>query len=199
VVEDSYNNTQLEVLGMGVLERLKKKASRTGKRVDQYQEAITFSEAAQQDRVQKFFQDDSPEENAGKLLVVGRESTFSKEVMDYALEMAQRLSYQIVALNTAPLTCETFKLFSSSRRKLCQDFQTLSEENVKAFKDRAEKLEIPFIHVVRFSENDVALQEINREFSDIEFVISDAEGEQPATREQQGERARQAICVYSMV
>jgi hypothetical protein len=184
---------------MGVLERLKKKANRIGEKVDQYQEAITFSEAAQQDHAQKFFQSDAPEEKAGKLLVVGRESTFSKEVMDYGLEMAKRLSYQIVALNTAPLTCETFKLFSSSRRKLCQDFQALSEESVKAFKERAEKLEIPFIHVVRFTEKDVALQEINREFSDIEFVISDAEGEQPTEREQLGERARQAICVYSMV
>jgi len=184
---------------MGIFGKIKKKTNRMGRKIDQYHEAITFAEAGQQEHAQKVFQTTPAEERAGKLLVVGRESTFSKEVIDYALEMAQRLSYEIVALNTAPLTCETFKLFSSSQKKLCQDFQALSEQNVQPFKKAAEKLGLPFTHVVRFNEKDAALQEICKEFKDIEFVISDSEEDQPADRAQQGERARQGVYVYSMV
>lgn len=183
----------------GLFGKLKRKANRMGNRMDQYHEAITFAEAGQQERAREIFQVDSSEEKMGKLLVVGRESTFSKEVIDYALDMAQRLSYEILALNTAPLSCETFRLFSSSHKKLCQDFKALAEENVKPFQERAEKLGIPFIHAVKFSEIDDALEEVKREFVDIEFVISDTEEEQAVNRAVDGKRARQAIYVYSMV
>lgn len=179
--------------------RLKKKANRLGDRMEQYQEAITFAEAGEQKHARKLLQVDEAEEKAGKLLVVGRESIFSKEVIDYALDMAQRLSYEILALNTAPLSCETFRLFSSSQKKVCQDFRDLSEKNVKPFEEEAQRLGIPFAHIVKYTERDVALEEINREFGNIEFVVSDTEEEQAVDRAEEGERARQAIYVYSMV
>lgn len=179
--------------------RLKKRANKIGWRVGTYQEAITFAEVGEQRHAQKLFQPDWTEEKAAKLLVVGRESTFSKEIVDYALDMAKRLSYEILALNTAPLSCETFKLFSSSQKKICEDFRALSENNVKPFQEAAEKLGISFTHVVKFNERDEALEEANRKFGNIEFVISDTEEEQAVDRAEKGERPRQAIYVYSMV
>jgi hypothetical protein len=179
--------------------RLMKRAKRLGDKVDQYQEAITFAEAGQPSQAQELVRRDEVEEKALRLLVVGRESTFSREVVDYALEMAQRLSYQILALNTAPLSCETFKIFSSSRKKICQDFQSLSEENVKAFREEAEKFGIPFTHVIKFSEREEALEEVREEFGGIEFVVSDMEEERAVDRVEDRERARKRICVYSMV
>jgi len=179
--------------------KLMKKAKRLGNKVNQYQEAITFAEAGQPFRAQEGVRMDEAEEKAPKLIVVGRESTFSKEVVDYALEMAQRLSYQILALNTAPLSCETFKIFSSSQKKICQDFQSLSEENVKGFREQAEKLGISFTHVIKFSEKEVALDELVKEHGDIEFVVSDTEEEQAADRVEDRERLRKRIYVYSMV
>ena len=77
----------------------------------------------------------------GKLLVMGQESAFSSEVMDYAIDMAQRMSFEILALNSAPLSCDSFSRFSTSRSKLCQEFQALSEESVIAFRDAAEASE----------------------------------------------------------
>jgi len=179
--------------------KLKKKASRLGEKMDQYQKAITFAESGDHHHAERFFEPDISEEKAGKLLVVGRESSFSQEVVDYALDMAQRLSYEILALNTAPLSCETFKIFSSSQKKLCEDFRSLAEDNVKIFREKAETLGIPLTHIVKFSERDVALEEINREFSDVEFVVSDTEEERATNQIQEGERIRQAIYVYSMV
>jgi hypothetical protein len=178
--------------------RLMKKANKVGNKIDKYQEAVAFAEVGEQEHAEKLFMAEAAEETIGKLLVVGREGTFSREVIDYALDMAKRLSYEILALNTAALSGEAFRLFSSSQRKLSQDFRALSEKNARRFQEEAERLGIPFDHVVRFSERDKALEEVNREFANIEFVVSDAEGELPADRAEEGERARQAIYVYSM-
>ena len=170
----------------------------TGK-MDKYQEAITFAQEGQQEHAMQLLQEESVEQNPAKLLVMGRESSFSRDVIDYALEMAQRMSYEILALNTAPLSCETFKIFSSSQKKLCQDFQDLSEKNVRVFQEEASRAGIPFEHVVKFCEPDEALEEMKKEHHDIEFVVSEAEEEQVVNRVQEGERARKEIFVYSMV
>ena len=178
---------------------LRNKAGKISQAVDQYQEAIVFAEAGQPEPARNMFHDETVEEHNGKLLVIGRESSFSREIIDYALEMAHRMSYEILALNTAPLSCETFKIFSSSRKQLCRDFRILAEENVKDFKEEAERLGVPFSHVVKFSERDQALEELNQEFKGIEFVISDAEQEEVMNRPEEGERPTQPIYVYSMI
>ncbi len=169
-------------------------------RMDQYQEAITFAEAGQPEYVRELLMSDEGEEKTvAKLLVVGRESTFSREIIDYALEMAQRMSYEILALNSVALSCETFNLFSLSSNKLCQEFRKISEENVRVFKEEAAKTGVSFSHVVKFVEPDEALEEIKRKYKDIEFVISEAEEEQVTHRVEEGERVRQDIFVYTMV
>ena len=169
-------------------------------RMDQYQEAITFAEADQPEHARELFLTEEQEQKfAAKLLVVGRESTFSREIVDYALEMAQRMSYEILALNAVSLSCETFKLFSLSSNKLCREFQEISEDNVRVFREAAEKIDIPFSHVVKFIEPDEALEEMKREFRDIEFVISEAEEDQATSRVEEGERERREIFVYTMV
>lgn len=178
--------------------RLMKKADKIGNNIEKYQEAVTFAEAGDQEHVKAMFHQDIAEEKAGKLLVVGREGTFSREVMDYALDMAQRLHYEILALNTAALSGETFRLFSASQRKLSQDFRELSEKNVRPFQEKAEALGVTFAHTVKFGVRDQAIQEVNREFSNIEFVVSDSEEERPEERAEEGARATQAIYVYSM-
>jgi len=138
-------------------------------------------------------------EKNGKLLVIGRESAFTPDVIDYALDMADRLSYDIIALNTAPLSCETFKLFSSSRNKVCQDFQRISEESVGLFAVRAAQKNIRFDHVVKFSEADQAIDEVRREQGQIDFVISDLEEAHADIQAEQSARPHREICVYSMI
>ncbi|MBU0769481.1 MAG: hypothetical protein KJ687_10355, partial [Proteobacteria bacterium] len=103
----------------GIFGRIKQKLSRAGNKMEKYQEAITFAQAGESEYAMETMAEERREEQTPtKLLVMGRESTFSKEIIDYSLEMAQRMSYNILALNTAPLSCETFKLFSSSRNQV---------------------------------------------------------------------------------
>jgi hypothetical protein len=179
--------------------KFKKKFNRLGRKMDRYQEALTFAEAGEQGHAKELYTEKGPAENPAKLLVVGRESHFSDQVIDYALEMAQRLGYEILALNTAPLSCETFKIFSSSQKHLCQEFKSLSEENVQEFHEKAEKLGIPFTHAIKFCDKDQALAEVYKEFGTVEFVVSDTEEEQAVDRVREGNRPRQEICVYSLL
>jgi predicted alpha/beta-fold hydrolase len=179
---------------------LKKKVSKAGSSMEKYQEAVAFAEAGEQEHAKTLFhaEADVAEERAGRLLVVGREGTFSREVIDYAIEMAQRLSYEILALNTAALSGETFRLFSSSHRKLSEDFRALSEKNARPFQQEAERVGVSFAHVVKFGDRDEAIDEVNREFGNIEFVVSDTEEERLVDRPEEGERATQPIYVYSV-
>jgi hypothetical protein len=158
----------------GIFGRIKQKLSRASKKMDKYQEAITFAQAGESDYAMETMAEQREEQEPTRLLVMGRESTFSKEIIDYALDMAQRMSYEILALNTAPLSCETFKLFSSSRNQVCEEFKSMSEKSAGLFQEAAAERGVPFNHVVMFSEPEEALESITREHKDIAFVISDS-------------------------
>ena len=183
----------------GIFGRIKRKMSKTGNKMDKYQEAITFAEAGESEYAMETMADQKEVQAPTKLLVMGRESDFSKEIIDYALEMAQRMSYEILALNTAPLSCETFKLFSSSRNQVCEEFKSMSEKNAGLFQEAAAEKGIPFHHIVMFSEPEEALESITREQKDIAFVVSETLEDREDSRVEEGERLRRNLYVYSMV
>lgn len=183
----------------GIFGKIRQKLSRAGNKMDKYQEAITFAEAGESDYATETMAEQREEQEPTRLLVMGREGDFSKEIIDYALEMAQRMSYEILALNTAPLSCETFKLFSSSRNHVCEEFKSMSEKNAGLFQEAAAEKGIPFDHVVMFSEPEEALESINREHKDIAFVVSESVEDRGESRIEEGERLRRNLYVYSMV
>jgi hypothetical protein len=135
----------------------------------------------------------------GKLVVMGRESTFSNEVMEYAIDMARRMSFEILALNSAPLSCASFSLFSTSRNKLCDEFQSISKDNALVFRQNAESNGIPFTHVVKFDEPEQALTSVQQEYEKIEFVISDSPHPSTVDRVANTNRPRNEVLVYSMI
>ena len=183
----------------GIFGRIKQKLSRAGSKMDKYQEAITFAQAGESEYAMETMADQKEDRAPTKLLVMGRESDFSKEIIDYALDMAQRMSYEILALNTAPLSCETFKLFSSSRNQVCEEFKSMSEKNAGLFQEAAAEKGIPFHHIVMFSEPEEALESITREQKDIAFVVSETLEDREDSRVEEGERLRRNLYVYSMV
>ncbi|HHC25064.1 MAG TPA: universal stress protein [Desulfobacterales bacterium] len=138
-------------------------------------------------------------EEAARLVVVGRESVFSDSMVDYALEMAGRMDYQIIALNTAPLSCDTFRLFKSASSQICGDFEELSCKNVMSFEQKARGKDIDFTHVIKFVETDEALEEIQQEYGEIGFIVSEPENQHPLhNREKNENRPSTGLCVYSM-
>jgi len=168
----------------------------TGK-VEQCQQTITFAEANLTDMVAGECQAEPEETLPPKLLVAGNESVFSEDIMSYSLDMAKRMSYEIVALNAAPLSCQTFRLFSESRQKLCDDFKEMAEKSAEVFRERAVAAGIPFTHIVKFDEMETAVSEVMKSEPYIDFVISDT-AESAENRVQEENRPQNQIFIYSM-
>jgi len=166
--------------------------------VDESQEGVTAVEVGEPKYEQEVIGETEAMEAARQIVVVGKESTFSREIMEYAIDMAETMSYSIVALNTAPLSCDTMKRFQSSRDRLCTDFQMLSEMNAQPFCEEAEKRGIPFTHLVKYSESDEALAELRKEIGEFEFVVSEEENEEASDRPQDGNQPKREIFVYQM-
>lgn len=182
-----------------MLSKLLKKGRSITQKMDQYQEAITFAEADAYDSVHTPTQVAQTGNRPGKLLVIGNGPVFTEDIIDYAIEMAQRMSYEILALNTAPITCEGFSLFATSEKKNCQEFKEISEENIKSFHNQAEKQGIPFENIIKFKSIETAIEEVRKEYGEIEFVISRSEERQISEREENREKSAKEIFVYSMI
>lgn len=180
------------------LRRLLKKSRSFRKKMDEYQESITFAEADEPAHDGTATEAEQPEEQPGRLLVIGNGNTFSQRVIDYALEMAQRMSYDILALNVAPLPGEAVKLFAPSRNKI-EEFEEKSRENAQAFEAAARKMGIAFSHTVKFGDTDSVIQEVGKEYGPVEFIISEPSEEQEAERPENENRAEKQLYVYSMV
>ncbi len=113
--------------------------------------------------------------DTGRLLVIGRESDFSQELIQYALEISQRMSYAILAMNVAGFSNESFKQFPKARERVCQEFQEISEKNASLFRRAAQKTAIPFAHIVKLNEQDEAIDDVIKETGYIDYVVCEAE------------------------
>ena len=113
--------------------------------------------------------------DTGRLLVIGTESDFSQELIQYALEISNRMSYAILAMNVAGFNNESFKLFPKARERVCQEFQEISEKNALLFKRAAQNKGIHFAHMVKLNEQDDAIDEVIKELGHIDYVVSEAD------------------------
>ncbi|MFO7883679.1 MAG: hypothetical protein R6U68_02565 [Desulfobacteraceae bacterium] len=137
------------------------------------------------------------------LLVASQDNMFSDSAVEYALDMAKRMDYHLIALNAIELEHPVINALSSSRDQICQDMETAAEKNAAAFRTRAEKRGLSFSHIVNFSEIDQAIEAVQSQYSNIEFVVSASlEQEEEENRvfesNREEKRIEQRLCVYSM-
>ncbi len=147
--------------------RFKEKLSKTTKKIDNYQVELTFAEADAHEVVRETL------EKKQTLLVVGRKGTFSQEIIAYAIDMANRMNYEILALSTSDLSCESFDLFPGPKKDLCAKFDVFATENSKMFASWAESSGIKFNHTIQYSDVDTAITNINRKIKKITFVVDE--------------------------
>jgi hypothetical protein len=182
---------------MAFLNTLKTKLRIFNKKVDDYQEAITFAEAGIGNQNQETLT--CAENNGRNVVVATHESRFSDDMMSYALEMAGRMNYGIIAVNAANITHDLTEFFSTTHDKLFADFKETSARNAEAFRAKALDQGLKFAHTVHFSDMDHAIAAVAKECGEIEFIIS--ENKEPArARGVVGNEKRiaQRLCVYSM-
>ncbi|MBW1980365.1 MAG: universal stress protein [Deltaproteobacteria bacterium] len=141
-------------------------------KIEGYTEAITFAEAGLQEEAQQVIREELAEK--AKVLVVGNEHTFSREVVEYALGFAERMGYEIVALNVGPVPRQssTLEPFCDI---LCEQFNAKCQETIEEFRRGCEEKGIPFTHVVKFGEVDDCIKETHEELRRVDFVITEPE------------------------
>nr|WP_320016036.1 hypothetical protein [uncultured Desulfobacter sp.] len=139
-------------------------------------------------------------ENEGKNLVVATlESRFSDDMVEYALDMAKRMNYGIIAVNAANLTHDVTSFFSTSQEELYADFKDTTAKNVMPFEEKAAELGLKFAHTTSQADVDHAIADITKECGHIEFIIS--ENKSPAEIRDAAvnqHRIAQRLCVYSV-
>lgn len=161
---------------------------------------LTFSQEKGGEKTEDQHREMACAENQGKNLVVASlDSRFPDEMVDYALEMAQRMDYGIIAVNAANLTHDVTEFFSTSHEELFRDFQEDALRHVAPFKEKALEKGLKFAHATKYSDIDHAIEEITSECQGVEFIISENRNPAPA-RDAAGldNRIAQRLFVYAV-
>ncbi len=134
------------------------------------EEAIVFAEAGEHEYARELLRKDDSERK--KILVVGGEEGFSKKLIHYALGMAERMNYEIVALNVIPVGNRLFSMLNESVRT---ELRERTEKEAETFRKKAEEKNIPFTHHVKFGDFNKSIKEAHRDFKRVSFVLTEPE------------------------
>ncbi len=113
-----------------------------------------------------------------KILLLGNEDLFPEDVVNYAIDLAERLDYDILALNVNDTKLST----TSSQRYLRQRFEDRAAQSAKIIKHKAAQRGVQCEHEVKFTDPESAVKELNHAVKRIEFIVmpSELNGEEVA-------------------
>lgn len=117
-----------------------------------------------------------PQENR-KILVVGQGEPFPEEAMDYALQVAERLGFELVAVSVSPDPEEVGPYLTPYRKYLEDDFIRRASLAANIFREKALAKGLNFRHLVRFGDLAQVVERLPLEIRRVEFVL-DASGGQ---------------------
>jgi hypothetical protein len=109
-----------------------------------------------------------------KILVVASEDRFSDALLNYSLEMAQRLDFELLTLNVtdAPLT-----LPEARKEEEIARFQNESKQNFAALQGRAEQAGVPVNHLVEIGDLDDVVHKLKTQFPGMRYVLTEPDPE----------------------
>lgn len=110
-----------------------------------------------------------------KILVVSREPGFSDSVVDYAVNLADRLGYDLIAMNVGLFEVPAGRLASPYRRFLQSRFKRQARDAATRIAGKAKERELAFQHLVRFGDLGEQVENLNQEKRRIEFVLNATE------------------------
>ncbi|MFI5332207.1 MAG: hypothetical protein ACHQ2F_14390 [Desulfobaccales bacterium] len=108
-----------------------------------------------------------------KILVVGKGSTFTPAVLDYAANLAQRLGYDLIGMSLNPTLEQLGKFFSPYNLRLRSKFSQQAQAAWELVRPGLAQQGINSEHVVKFAEVAEAVKDLNHEVKRIDFVITD--------------------------
>ncbi len=169
----------------------KSRVSKLTEAVDRYQEAVTYAEANLPAEAVAALE--RPAQAPPMILVVGREDTFSHALREYSVGLADRLGYEIVALNTKHIPGESSPGATEYREHLRQDFTAKSLEAAEDFRSECEQAGICFRHEVKFGETSDIIRELHQDHPRLDYVLTE-----PDETVQRPAGVRPAIPVFAL-
>lgn len=107
-----------------------------------------------------------------KILVVGQEAGFSDSVLTYATNLAERLGYDLIAVNVGPAE-DGQGWFSAPYRQFRQlKFGLRARWAIRQARQRLAAKGLKFEHLVRFGALGTTVEHLNQEKRRIEFVLN---------------------------
>ena len=146
-------------------------------RAQQYMEAITFAEEGEHEYARATLESISPAHPKAmvkSILVLGKEDTFADYLVNYALDMAERFDYEIVAVNALPMSRKT-RVLSGFADEIGERFENNALNAGAAFQRRAEERGIHFSQEIKLMSEQKALRALHKERNNIEFVLTEPE------------------------
>ncbi len=135
---------------------------------DDLMEAITFAEAGETETARRIASDVFPDAagRQGRILAVSGASGFSREMIEDAIGLAERLEFGIVALSVWPA-------FSKLVAKLARERRL--DHSAEVFRARAAERGVPFVHTARTGDPEKAVADVQRTFRRIAFLLVEPE------------------------
>jgi hypothetical protein len=133
-------------------------------------EAVAFAEANEHSHAREILREEEKEKK--KILVIGSEEGYSDELIQYALGMADRMNYEIVALNVIPVGKRLFNFLADNVRA---ELQSRAQSAAQGFAALAAEKKIPFTHLVRFGDTDKTVKEVHKEKRRVSFILTEPE------------------------
>ena len=138
---------------------------------DDYDEAmmaISFAEAGAPEQAVEVMR----QYGKRKILVVSQGDAFTEAVMEYATQLAERMGYDLIALNVGAVTSD--KGLSAYQQHMQEEFQGRAAKAAQVLEQKAAAKNIRLTHVVKFGDVATAVAAINREYRRIEMLITDS-------------------------
>jgi hypothetical protein len=108
------------------------------------------------------------------ILVVASEERFSDVLINYSLEMAKRLDFELLMLNVtdAPLSLSEARKEEETTR-----FLNESQQNFIALQERAEQTGVPVNHLIEIGELDEVVHKLKAQFPGMRYVLTEPDPE----------------------
>lgn len=129
--------------------------------------AAAFAEAGEHETARNII---DKSDGCSKILVIGREDSFSEILVEYSVDMAKRLGFELMALN---VTETPLSLSAGKREEATVLFQASSAKNVSVLKEKAEKLGVSFDHLVEVGQQDEVVDKLHAKYPGMRYVLTE--------------------------
>ncbi|MBU2490652.1 MAG: hypothetical protein KKA60_14790 [Proteobacteria bacterium] len=137
--------------------------------------AVTYAEAgSHEDALQEL---SAPPPENPQIIVLGKGDSFSPALRDYAIGLARRLGFDIIAVNSRYIPQEAGGGESPFIENLKAEFSEKAGAAAARFEEEAREAEVEFLHEVRFGEGTRVIRDLHKEFKKMQYFVAEPEEE----------------------